>query len=102
MYEMLAGVPPFYSENVHLMYKLIETAPVRFPATMSDVVKGLINKLLERDPKNRLCHSAAGVEELKASGPVRRRHATPAAPRGVDAAADLAGRTSLADAASVV
>ena len=66
MFEMLAGVPPFYSENVHLMYKLIETAPVRFPATMSPLVTDLVVKLLAREPKQRLGHTAADVEEIKA------------------------------------
>jgi serine/threonine protein kinase len=65
IYEMLAGVPPFYSDNVHLMYRLIETSPVRFPPRMSGTVRDLIVKLLHRDPKQRL-GSARDLEEIKA------------------------------------
>eukprot|EP00501_MAST-03F_sp_TOSAG23-6_P002418 GSMAST32.ASY1.ANO1.2527.1 assembled CDS len=54
IYEMLAGVPPFYSDNVHLMYRLIETSPVRFPPRMSNTIRDLITKLLHRDPRKRL------------------------------------------------
>jgi serum/glucocorticoid-regulated kinase 2 len=31
IYEMLCGIPPFYSENIEKMYELIQTAELRFP-----------------------------------------------------------------------
>lgn len=31
IYEMLVGIPPFYNQNKHQMYYLIETGPIRWP-----------------------------------------------------------------------
>lgn len=31
LYEMLVGIPPFYNQNKHQMYYLIETGPIRWP-----------------------------------------------------------------------
>jgi len=67
IYEMMAGVPPFYSENVHLMYKLIETSPLRFKEgpKWSPAVRSLITKLLCRKPELRLGHGPEDDKQIK-------------------------------------
>eukprot|EP01029_Cantina_marsupialis_P021940 TRINITY_DN5325_c0_g1_i1.p1 TRINITY_DN5325_c0_g1~~TRINITY_DN5325_c0_g1_i1.p1 ORF type:complete len:518 (-),score=134.14 TRINITY_DN5325_c0_g1_i1:420-1973(-) len=63
IFELLTGIPPFYSENVHMMYDLIENAPLRFPRTVSPDAQDLISKLLDRNPKTRL---GSGEDDSKA------------------------------------
>ena len=59
-YEMITGIPPFYNQNKHQMYHLIQNAPVRWPEqarhgiSVSDEARDLISKMLEKDRKKRL------------------------------------------------
>jgi serine/threonine protein kinase len=56
MYEMLIGVPPFYSEDVQLMYRKImnEDVDVNAISERDPAAVGLITALLERDISKRL------------------------------------------------
>jgi serine/threonine protein kinase len=54
VYEMLTGLPPFYSEDVQHMYTKIMTAELEIPDTMSPEAGDLLSKLLDRDPESRL------------------------------------------------
>jgi len=54
LYEMLTGWPPFYNENLHVMYERITRAPLTFPKDMSEEAKSLLTGLLQRDPRERL------------------------------------------------
>jgi len=54
LYEMLVGLPPFYSENMNEMYELILKAPLKFPSFVPDEAQSLLNGLLERDESKRL------------------------------------------------
>lgn len=54
LYEMLVGLPPFYSENVHRMYELIQHATLRFPDGVSPEARSLLVRLLQRSPALRL------------------------------------------------
>eukprot|EP00997_Jenningsia_sp_PLL12_P008031 NODE_4747_length_630_cov_91.086059_g4084_i0.p1 GENE.NODE_4747_length_630_cov_91.086059_g4084_i0~~NODE_4747_length_630_cov_91.086059_g4084_i0.p1 ORF type:complete len:180 (+),score=57.94 NODE_4747_length_630_cov_91.086059_g4084_i0:27-542(+) len=54
IYEMLVGLPPFYSENVNEMYELILNKPLEFPGHVSKEAQDLISQLLVRDPARRL------------------------------------------------
>jgi len=54
IYEMLTGLPPFYTEDEENMYHKIMTAELRMPATFSPEVSDIISKFLKRDPKARL------------------------------------------------
>jgi len=54
MYEMLAGLPPFYSKDVQLMYKKILTTELKMPEGASPEARSLLAGLLERDPAKRL------------------------------------------------
>ena len=57
IYEMLVGIPPFYSENLDHMYELILQKPLDFSGDARDVspqAQDLITKLLDRNPETRL------------------------------------------------
>jgi serine/threonine protein kinase len=62
LYELLVGLPPFYSENVNEIYDLILRAPVKFPSTVPEQAQSLIKQLLERDPNARLGAGCGAVE----------------------------------------
>mmetsp|Transcript_2060 Transcript_2060/g.2319 ORF Transcript_2060/g.2319 Transcript_2060/m.2319 type:complete len:265 (+) Transcript_2060:799-1593(+) len=69
IYEMIVGFPPFYHSNQQTMYELIEKFPVKFPdpvkhkIPMSEEIKDLISKLLEKDPAKRI-GTDGGLEEI--------------------------------------
>ncbi|CAG9318196.1 unnamed protein product [Blepharisma stoltei] len=65
LYEMLVGIPPFYNQNIQLMYELIQHGDLRFPQRnpLSPAAQDIITKLLEREPRRRL--GANGVDEIK-------------------------------------
>jgi len=54
MYEMLTGLPPFYTEDVQQMYTKIMTASLTIPSFISPEGAGLLRGLLERDSDKRL------------------------------------------------
>ena len=65
IYEMLFGIPPFFSENVEKMYDLITKSELRFPKKfkVSDDAKDLLAKLLVKNQKERF--GINGFEEIK-------------------------------------
>jgi len=54
LYEMLSGLPPFYSTDVQEMYKKIMSDKLKFPSSMSENAKSLLEGLLQRDINQRL------------------------------------------------
>eukprot|EP01132_Coremiostelium_polycephalum_P000692 gene692-853_t len=64
-YEMIAGLPPFYSEDPQEMTRLILSAPIKFPPGISKNAASLITLLLNRDPSKRLGSGESDVEEIK-------------------------------------
>lgn len=71
MYEMLIGIPPFYHHKQHRMYRMIRKHQVNYPDEkkhgiyVSDDAKELIDKLLQKNPEDRL-GTHGGVEEILA------------------------------------
>ncbi|GKT35578.1 Protein kinase 2 [Aduncisulcus paluster] len=63
LFEMITGLPPFYSDNQQVMFSRILSAPLKFPPYMSRAAKSLLFGLLTRDPKKRL--GARSVDEIK-------------------------------------
>lgn len=53
-YEMMVGIPPFYSEDEREMYQNIVNESVRYPPNTPPSIKTFIDALLEKDPKVRL------------------------------------------------
>jgi len=65
LYELCVGIPPFYSQNVSEMYRLIREAPLRFSPSLSSPIRQVIAGLLKRDPKRRLGSGPRDVDEIK-------------------------------------
>ena len=67
IYEMLGGLPPYYSENVNAMYEKVLRAPLEFrPETaFSSDARDLLHGLLQKEPEQRLGSSARDGEELR-------------------------------------
>jgi serum/glucocorticoid-regulated kinase 2 len=65
VFEMLTGLPPFYSRNVNHMYEKILKAELRCPQYLHDDVKQLIQALLIRNPLSRLGSGPTDVKELE-------------------------------------
>jgi serine/threonine protein kinase len=61
MYEMMNGLPPFYSQDVQIMYTKIMTAKLEIPEGISAEAASLLQGLLQRDPEKRF-----GAKEIKA------------------------------------
>eukprot|EP00128_Syssomonas_multiformis_P018553 Colp12_sorted_trinity150504_noHs@33981 len=65
IYEMLAGIPPFYDENTNAMYQKILYGELVFPDHMSGKARDLLTQLLDRDPKKRLGSGKDGALDIK-------------------------------------
>jgi len=59
MYEMLTGLPPFYSQDVQQMYFKIMHAKLDLPDSLDEATKTILLGLLERDPVKRMSDSNA-------------------------------------------
>lgn len=59
MFEMLTGLPPFYSQDVQQMYFKIMHAKLELPDTVDENTRSILLSLLEREPANRLADAAA-------------------------------------------
>jgi len=64
LYEMLTGLPPFYSQNINIMYQKILKGELRFPTYISPESKSLLEGLLTREVDKRL--GTRGGDEVKA------------------------------------
>eukprot|EP00330_Aristerostoma_sp_ATCC50986_P011955 CAMPEP_0114589556 /NCGR_PEP_ID=MMETSP0125-20121206/11977_1 /TAXON_ID=485358 ORGANISM="Aristerostoma sp., Strain ATCC 50986" /NCGR_SAMPLE_ID=MMETSP0125 /ASSEMBLY_ACC=CAM_ASM_000245 /LENGTH=121 /DNA_ID=CAMNT_0001786507 /DNA_START=327 /DNA_END=692 /DNA_ORIENTATION=+ len=61
LYEMLAGIPPFYSQDKTKMIRDRFEKPLEKRSTINYTAMDLIEKLMKTDPKERLCDP----EEIK-------------------------------------
>ncbi|KAF9434142.1 AGC protein kinase Gad8 [Entomortierella beljakovae] len=61
LYEMLTGLPPFYDENIHEMYRKILQDELRFPSEVSADARSLLSALLTRDPNQRLGNNGSSA-----------------------------------------
>jgi serine/threonine protein kinase len=64
VYEMLAGLPPFYDKNRQKMYRKILRLELRKAKGMDSITFDFLSRLLERNPAKRL-GSAGGAEEVR-------------------------------------
>ena len=66
LYQLLFGIPPFYSMNDNKIREHIVKQELRFPknSTISDNAKNLLKLLLVKNPKERLGHNN-GFEDIK-------------------------------------
>jgi len=54
VYEMLTGNPPFESNDVRKVYNKILTREVKYPRNLSTNALDLMERVLVKDPENRL------------------------------------------------
>ncbi|PVU97072.1 hypothetical protein BB561_000784 [Smittium simulii] len=70
LYEMIIGLPPFYSNNKVEIYNNIITQNLTFPTknnqdTIGQLSKDFISRLMIKEPSLRLGHGASGTDDLK-------------------------------------
>ena len=65
LYEMIWGIPPFYSKKRQTLFENILTKEASFSQEFSSMSQNLITKLLEKDYTKRLGFEN-GMEEVKA------------------------------------
>ena len=63
-YEMLVGIPPYFSNNQEQIFKNIEKADLYIPNFVSKKAQKFLRDLLRKDPANRL-GTKRDVEEIK-------------------------------------
>ena len=66
IYEMLCGIPPFYSKDREQLYRNIRFGDPKLDHPyLSPNARDLLSKLLVKDPKYRLGNTQCGVSTLK-------------------------------------
>jgi len=53
-FEMMTGLPPWYTTNRHELLKRLTRAPLQIPSYFSSSARNFVASLLERNPKGRL------------------------------------------------
>lgn len=64
LYEMLVGVPPYFSPNKEELFQNIQRGKLKIPSTLNYDTKSLLIALLQRDPAKRL-GAKRDAEEVK-------------------------------------
>ena len=54
LYELLVGLPPYYTENIEVLYKSIKTAKLKIPANVSANAADLLRRMLNKKPSARI------------------------------------------------
>ena len=54
LFEMLTGLPPYFSENRDEMYRKILHGNLEYPRYLSPMAKSMIKGLLMKNPEQRL------------------------------------------------
>lgn len=62
IFEMLTGLPPFYSEDRRQLYYIVLNHPLKVPDSLSLCSQSLLKGLLQRDPESRLGSRRDGSE----------------------------------------
>lgn len=62
LFEMLTGLPPFYSQDRQEMYQAILNDEIYFPPNLSEHAVDLLHKLLQKDPCQRIGYKFGAAE----------------------------------------
>lgn len=65
LYEMLVGVPPYFTESKEQMFYNIQKGSLKIPSNLSPQAKSLLIGLLNRNPQKRLGASVYDAEDIK-------------------------------------
>merc|ERR1719223_2303411 len=66
IYEMLTGLPPFYTRDREKLCERIKRGELSYPSYVTSEAKSLLQALIYRDPDKRLGGGPSGGEEVKA------------------------------------
>ncbi|KAK2705109.1 serine/threonine-protein kinase Sgk2-like isoform X2 [Artemia franciscana] len=66
LYELLSGLPPFYSKHHPQMYHDILYKPLKLKSSWPEATRSFLSGLLEKDCQDRLGSGPTDVEEVKA------------------------------------
>ncbi|CAG9330283.1 unnamed protein product [Blepharisma stoltei] len=53
LYELLTGAPPYYSQDIDVLFQSIKQARLSFPPHVSSTARDLITQVMNRDPAKR-------------------------------------------------
>jgi len=62
LFEMLTGLPPFFSQNINVMYQKILNGELKFPSHISPEAQSLLSGFLTREPDERIGSKDTGGE----------------------------------------
>jgi len=65
LYEMIVGVPPYFSTDRQKLFENIQGGPLKIPHTMSEAARSLILQLLNRNPHKRLGSGPRDAQDIK-------------------------------------
>merc|ERR1712093_665410 len=65
MYEMLTGLPPFYTRDREKLFERIRRGELQYPTYVTPVAKTILQSLLQRDPDRRLGGGPGDAEDVK-------------------------------------
>lgn len=65
MYEMLTGLPPFYTRDREKLFERIRRGELTYPSYITAIAKNLLQQLLTGDPAKRLGGGPSDGEEVK-------------------------------------
>lgn len=54
LYELLVGVPPFYTDNIKALYNSIQKAKLQIPSVISREARDLLSRMLNKKPSSRI------------------------------------------------
>lgn len=50
---MMVGIPPFYNDNMKILYENIEKGKLSLPKYLSKEARKVVQRMLNKDPKKR-------------------------------------------------
>eukprot|EP00347_Sterkiella_histriomuscorum_P006016 403354389 len=53
LYEMLVGIPPYYNDNIKVLYQNIEKGKLKMPKYLTPEARKFLLKILNKEPKKR-------------------------------------------------
>jgi len=65
VYEMLTGLPPFYTRDREKLFDRIRRGELSYPPYVQAQAKAILMAMLERNPHNRLGGSQTGANDVK-------------------------------------
>mmetsp|Transcript_132696 Transcript_132696/g.197655 ORF Transcript_132696/g.197655 Transcript_132696/m.197655 type:complete len:147 (+) Transcript_132696:185-625(+) len=65
IYEMLTGLPPFYTTNREELFERIKFGSLKYPTNLSANARNILECLFQKNPEKRLGSGPGGAREIK-------------------------------------